>query len=77
MLVISMSDDSVIVGLTKKTVDAMRFGNPATMDMPVPRPVRRIIVVYGDDKIEIIRRLEAAHVDVPQHFKDSVTDDPL
>lgn len=50
-------EDLCVVGITRRNVEKLTNHEPMKIDLA--RPVRRILVVFGETKPEIIAELEA------------------
>ncbi len=58
----------LIVGLTERDVEQLRV-------TPVANGL--VLVIYGDTMRELIAKLEALEVDIPQAVKDAAREDPF
>lgn len=69
------SGDRLVVGLSRANVDRLVGGLPVSL--PLARPVTRLFLLFGEDKVAIIRELEKAGIAVPDAIKQSAEESPL
>lgn len=68
-------DELLVVGVTRGNVDRLTDGQP--MRIQLLKPVKDILVVFGETKPDIIAELEAAGARFEQAHKDAAQRDPL
>jgi hypothetical protein len=75
-MLVMFSDDLMIIGLTKLNVERLQTVNPITFKGPYAKPVKDLVIVYGDDKPAILAKLEEGGIEIPQYIRDHARDDP-
>ena len=57
MLMIYSESGALILGLTRGTPTRLQTANPITLDCPRPVMVEHILVLFGEDKVELLDKL--------------------
>lgn len=69
--------DMLLLGVTRGNIERLTAGKPIHVQVVDHATIRRVGVVFGEDKPAIIAQLEAAGVEIAQAMKDSAAEDPL
>lgn len=75
-MMVFVGGGTLVIGLTKGNIERLQTVNPATMTLPKPSRVEAFIVLYGEDKPDIIQQLELAGMQIPQAIKDDAKVNP-
>lgn len=74
MVQLYLDGGALICGITRGNIERLTGGQPLRI---VPRkPVETIFVMFGEDKVSILRQLKAAGMDVPDAYMEAVLADP-
>lgn len=67
----------VLVGLTRENINRLTAGKPIHFtNTPMPE-LRDVGILFGETKVDILKQLEAAGVEVPDAYYAAAEKDPL
>jgi hypothetical protein len=74
MLLQAYTNELLIVGVTRRNLDWLLARKPLRIE--VLHPVKNVVLVFGETKLDIVAQLEAAGVELEQTHKDAFEADP-
>lgn len=66
----------MLIGLTKANHERLPT-KPINFRGPHPIKVQDILILYGEDKLAIVKQLQDAGIDFPKEMLDDLARDPL
>ena len=69
--------DMLLLGVTRGNIERLTAGKPIHVQVVGHAIVRRVGILFGEDKPAILKQLEEAGVEIAQAMKDSVAAEPL
>ena len=68
-------DDLLIVGVTRGNIDRLTAHRPMKID--IMKPIKQVLIVFGETKPDIIAELESAGAQFENVHKAAAERDPL
>lgn len=68
------TDEGLIIGLTKMNIDRLKDKKPISIDIRMN--IKKLTIIYGDTKPDMIADIEKAGLELPEVVKQSLLESP-